>query len=82
MFLYGSENQFSEAKVLLLTKVGFQLLKNFMLGYALDLWESNLGKELTWTGHSTKDGSQINSFLEEIRLFWSRMRIIFDQYNF
>ena len=30
MFLCGSENQFSEAKVLLLTKVGVRLLKFFL----------------------------------------------------
>ena len=40
MFLCGSENQFSEAKVLLLTKVGVRLL-NFFSNFGpkiLDFW--------------------------------------------
>ena len=80
MFLCGSENQFSEAKVLLLTKVGVRLLKFF-----LKFLPKNFGflvEILTWSRHSTKYRSQIDSFFEEIRLFWSRMRIIFDEYNF
>ena len=44
MFLYGSENQFSEAKVLLLTKVGVRLLK-FGVGFGVrpsGFWVRNL----------------------------------------